>query len=77
MPRPRDAVAEGRIVAYVFDNPAECSGPPHLLGPVGFGRSGGGTSGLLMTPLPTGHLSLSKTGTGDACVVLFADVGLG
>src|ERR1700730_15692231 len=24
--------------------------------PVGFGRSGGGTSGLLMIPLPTGHL---------------------
>src|SRR5712691_11110890 len=25
-------------------------------GSVGFGRFGGGTSGLLMTPLPTGHL---------------------
>jgi hypothetical protein len=25
---------------------------------VGFGRFGGGTSGLLMTPLPTGHLYL-------------------
>jgi len=22
-----------------WDNPTECSGPPHLLGPVGFGRS--------------------------------------
>jgi len=42
---------------YPIDNPAECSGPPHLLGPVGFGRSWGGKSGLLMTPLPTGHLS--------------------
>src|SRR5215217_4601308 len=27
-------------------------------GSVGFGRFGGGTSGLLMTPLPTGHLYL-------------------
>src|SRR5215475_3468644 len=27
-------------------------------GSVGFGRFGGGTSGLLMTPLPTGHLRL-------------------
>src|SRR5581483_7302213 len=36
--------------------PTECSGPPHLLTPVGFGRSGGGVSGLLMTPLSAGHL---------------------
>src|SRR5262245_20303140 len=31
-------------------------------GSVGFGRFGGGTSGLLMTPLPTGHLTLRALG---------------
>ena len=51
------ACAEVFAACYPIDNPAECSGPPHLLGPVGFGRSWGGKSGLLMTPLPTGHLS--------------------
>jgi len=49
-------LADGDDLRYPFDNPTECSGPPHLLGPVGFGRSGGGASGLLMTLLPTGHL---------------------
>src|SRR5262249_25553329 len=29
-------------------------------GSVGFGRFGGGTSGLLMTPLPTGHLRCGR-----------------
>ncbi len=29
-------------------------------GSVGFGRSGGGSSGLLMTPPPAGHLFLSR-----------------
>src|SRR5579863_1540874 len=38
-----------------IDNPTECSGPPHLLGAVGFGRRGSGTSGLLMSPFPAGH----------------------
>src|SRR4029453_1174003 len=33
-------------------------------GSVGFGRFGGGTSGLLMTPLPTGHLL--STGAGGS-----------
>src|SRR5262245_46798471 len=32
----------------VIDCPAECSGPPHLLGAVGFGRLGGGGSGLFI-----------------------------
>ena len=50
-------LADRDDLRYPFDNPTECSGPPHLLGPVGFGRSGGGTSGLLMIPLPTGHLA--------------------
>src|SRR5262245_789403 len=39
-------------------------------GSVGFGRFGSGTSGLLMTPLPTGHLPsqsrLSKTNSKGA-----------
>src|SRR5262245_25414266 len=32
-------------------------------GSVGFGRFGSGTSGLLMTPLPTGHLSTGAGGS--------------
>src|ERR1700687_254769 len=44
------------VACLYIVNPTECSGPPHLLGPVGFGRAGGGASGLLMTLLPNGHL---------------------
>jgi hypothetical protein len=37
------------------DNPAECSGPPHLLGP--WGSAGlDDASGLLITSLLAGHL---------------------
>src|SRR6476620_5342869 len=36
-------------------------------GSVGFGRFGGGTSGLLMTPLPTGHLHLDCSRNPTAC----------
>jgi hypothetical protein len=39
----------------LIENPAECSGPPHLLGPWGSAGPGAVTSGLLMTPLPAGH----------------------
>src|ERR1044072_4285705 len=35
------------FASYRFECPTECSGPPHLLTPVGFGRFGGGVSGLL------------------------------
>ena len=37
-------------------NPTECSGPPHLLGPWGSAGLEACASGLLITPLPTGHL---------------------
>src|SRR5215470_5887545 len=39
-------------------------------GSVGFGRFGSGTSGLLMTPLPTGHLRFAThkdTRKGNRC----------
>src|SRR5262245_60182740 len=38
------------------DNPTECSGPPHLLGP--WGSAGPGAVGVASskTPLPAGHL---------------------
>src|SRR5690606_6897099 len=39
--------------------PYGCSGPPHLLGPVGFGRHGSGYVAS-SNPLPAGHLVTPK-----------------
>jgi len=36
----KNGATEHRAVAYHIDNPTECSGPPHLLGPWGSAGSG-------------------------------------